>query len=388
MAITTIIVEIDEDKLKEWTDYIAEYDHETSKTQPLDLDGLGTPLVARDETLEQVLDLMGNVAGGVALIYGHANPSGLIMRITANANSAQRKYLRGISRAWKAIDEIMKLRSARVFPLAPGKPDEYLINVPAAVALFQDLIRRLRDLDSSLAGRLADPTTVTNRDQADTWFDQWLDLMAKACLAGGLGEMDLRRVARAMQRVRERGFDRVEFRSCNIGKDKENLNALKEFFGVRTVVAPKVTTFYGRAGVNVDSRLPIATLAAQLGGFQGTQFSPPRQQPHPVGVVAIPGAEGAVATGKRNRIFPASGAPEVIMQETQTQPFHFRGRLFATTAAAVTRFLQTNYKPSKTFAQQRSLAVSGLWTAESTGAALPYVLPLEPAYRDFLEISD
>src|SRR5438552_555335 len=106
MAVTTILVESDETKLKKWTDYIKEYDRETSKTKEFDLEGLGKPQVASGETLEEVLDLMGKASGGVVLIYAHANPKGLIMGITTQStHSSESKYLRGISRAWKAIDE-------------------------------------------------------------------------------------------------------------------------------------------------------------------------------------------------------------------------------------------------------------------------------------------
>src|SRR5262249_2187948 len=127
-------------------------------------------------------------------------------------------------------------------------------------------------------------------------------------------------------------------------------------------------------------------------GIQGTRFAaarrPSRGQAR-IGVVPIPGAEAEVATGRRNRIFPAQGPAEVIMQETQVEPFHFRGRLLARTPEAITRFLQANCKASQTFQQQRArLPVSGLWTGDDPGATLPYVLPLEDAYRNFLEISD
>ena len=41
---------------------------------------------------------------------------------------------------------------------------------------------------------------------------------------------------------------------------------MKEFFGVKTVVAPKVTMFFGRSGVNLNPGGNLDTLAQQMGG--------------------------------------------------------------------------------------------------------------------------
>jgi len=381
MAVTTILVDSNQSKIQEWTDYIKEYDRETSNTAALDLVGLGTPQAATGETFEEVLGLLGKASGGVALIYAHANANGLIMRIIDGGNSARSEFIRGISRAWRAIDEIIKLRSGK-WP-ASGKP-EFQIDLPNAVALFKTLKSDLGKLPGGFESRVSDPTTVTNRDQADAWFDQWMELMAKACLGGAWGETDLRRVCRAMQKVRDAKLERVEVRACNIGKDKENLNALKEFFGVKTVVAPKVTMFFGRAAVNLNAGGNLDQLARQLGGFRGTAFTAPKTANNKLN--QLPGGEPQVATGRRNRVFPDQGSAEAIMQMTQHQAFHFHGRLFSTTAATMTRFLQTNYKAGHAFRQQTNgIPVGGMWTADT---GVPFRLPLETAYRTFLEISD
>jgi hypothetical protein len=388
MAVTTILVETDNAKIQEWTDYITRYDRETCKTAADDLSGLGTPQVASGETLEEVLNIMGKAAkGGVALIYAHANADGLIMRITANANSAQSHFIRGISRAWRAIDEIIKLRSGKwPAPGKPGKP-EFLIDLPAAKALFKTLKDELAELPGGFASRLTDPAAVGNRDQADAWFDNWMELMGKACLAPGLGETDLRRVCRAMQKVRDAKFKRVEVRACNIGKKKENLDALKEFFGVDVVAAPKVTMFFGKAAVNLNPSGNLDQLARQLGGFRGTQFTAPSVAGHQLN--RMPGGEAAMATGRRNRIFPSQAPGDAILQATQTHPFKFSTRMFSTTAAAMTRFVQANYRAGGTFqAAANSLPVGGMWTADDPQAQLPFLLPLEPTYRNFLEVSN
>jgi len=339
--------------------------------------------VASGETLEEVLDLMAANPAKVALIYAHANAHGLIMRITASSNSAQSKYLRGISRVWKAMDEIIALRSGR--ESASGQR-EFFIDVPAAVALFRRLLVELRTLDGELAGRLADPATVTDRAQADAWFDQWVELMAKACLGRGLGETDLRRVCRAMQKVRDARFERVEIRACNIGKDRENLNALKELFGAGSVVAPKVTMFFGKAAVNINPGGNLDQLARELGGFRGRQFTSPGKQKHPLN--HIPNGEPEVAAGRRNRIFPSQGPGDAILQVTEDRPFHFQCRLFATTNASLTRFVQASFKSNHTPSTTAPLPVGGMWTAkDSTVVKVPFLLPLETDYRDFLETS-
>ncbi len=394
MGVKTILVESHEDKLKEWAAYIKEFDREVSKTGALDLTGLGTPVEAKKETLEEVLDLLAEPPAGpgpkVALIYAHANQWGLIMRIADQANSAQSQNLRGISRAWKAVDEIIKLRSADWSN--PSKP-VFLIDVPKAVALFRELLGELKKVGSEYVSRLPDPGTVSNRDQADAWFDQWMGLMAKACLGGGLGETDLRRVCRAMQKVRDAKYDRVEVRACNLGKDRGNLDALKEFFGVKQVVAPKVTMFFGKVGVN-SNQPSFDLLTKHLGGFRGTQFIPPdvkafslnqmrdaRGRPTPV--------EAELKDGRRNRIF-STPAGDVILQLTETGPhtFKFKGRMWAPSDAALTRFFADKYKAGYVFtAKPEGQPVGGMWIPHDPSTVLPFLLPGEPEYRNYLEIS-
>jgi hypothetical protein len=401
MAVTTILVESDEIKLKKWTDYIKEYDRETSKTKEFDLEGLGKPQVASGETLEEVLDLMGKTSGGVALIYAHANPKGLIMSITTQStHSSESKYLRGISRAWNAIDEIMPMRSGKWPASGKGAP-EFFIDVPKAVRLFQTLKGYLSELGGGYETRLDDPLTVTDRNQADAWFNKWMELMGNACLGGSLGETALRRVCRAMQKVREARIERVEFRSCDIGKVKENLNVLKEFFGVRAVVAPKVPTFYGYVGVSLPlqgQRGDLDDLARKLGGFRGNRFTQPaavdpkmpkNERENLQALKTIAGGEAEVVIGRRNRIFPIQGQIDAIMMLSQVQPYEFKGKLFSPTSASLNGFLRTNYKADYSYSSSSGqLVVGGLWSADDGSAKVPYLLPLEDVYRDFLVISD
>jgi hypothetical protein len=54
----------------------------------------------------------------------------------------------------------------------------------------------------------------------------------------------------------------------------------------------------------------------------------------------------------------------------------------------VTRFVQANYKASATFIPtEDGLPVGGMWTPNSKDTTLPFLLPLEPAYRDFIVTS-
>lgn len=392
MGVKTILVESHEEKLTEWAEYIKEYDRETSKTAALDLSGLGTPLEARDETLEQVLDLLAQPPAGsgpkVALIYAHANPFGLLMRIIDQANSARSQYLRGISRAWKAVGEIIKLRSGDWSN--PSKP-VFLIDLPKAIALFRDLVGELKKVGSEYVGRLPDPATVSNREQADAWFDKWMDLMGKACLGGGLGETELRRVCRAMQKVRDAKYDRVEIRACNLGKDRENLDALKEFLSVGQVVAPKVTMFFGKVGVN-SNQPNFDLLARHLGGYRGSAFTPPDRGPFVLNQMKDRAGrpihvEPELISGRRNRIFstPAGGA---ILQLTETQAFKFKGRLWGESDAALSKFFDANYKAGYAYTPGRKeQPVGGMWLPHDPTTPLPFLLPREAAYRQYLESS-
>jgi hypothetical protein len=387
MAATVILVESDQSHITDWTNYVKKYRQEICKTPGQDLSGLPDPEVASETTLEQVLDIMGKASGGIAVIYAHAYEEGLLMRITNNAQSALAKNIRGVSRAWSALDEVIKLRSGDWSN--PKKP-EFLIDVPKAKELFKRLLQYLATFDGGFEKRLGNPDQVTNRDEADAWIDKWMDMMAMACLAPGLTQDDLRRVCRKMQKVRDARFQRVEIRACNIGKDKENLNALKEFFGAGIVAAPKTTMFFGKATVNLpENRDVIDDLrpaVQQLGGFRGTTFTAPRGRRHHLN--HTPGGEPAMATGRRNRIFPSQNEPDAILQATEVSLFHYKNRVIATTATRVTRFVQANYKASATFIPtEDGLPVGGMWTPNSKDTTLPFLLPLEPAYRDFIVTS-
>jgi hypothetical protein len=217
-----------------------------------------------------------------------------------------------------------------------------------------------------------------------------MDAMAKACLGSSSTESDLRRVCRAMQKVRDARFERVEIRACNIGRDRENLNALKEFFGAGAVAAPITTMFFGNATVNLPQNANVVDdlgpLVQQLGGFRGATFTAPRALGHHLNQTA--GGEAAMTTGRRNRIFPDQGAADAILQVTEISPFRFRNRVVSTTAARVTRFVQANYKASANFTPTAAgLPVGGMWTPNDSATTLPFLLPLEPAYRDFIETS-
>ena len=422
MAITTILVEDDETKLSKWSAYLSEYDRETSKKPEWDMAGLGTPKRATGKTMEQVLEFLAGTPTGsgsnglrVGLIYAHASRSGLIMRLTKDSNSASSKFVRGVSRAWKAIFEIIPLRSSiEIIDEVTGRPDakpgteewrktpgRFTIDVPRAQNLFNRLIADLRALQGSGQSYdklLADPSTIKNRDQADAWFDQWMGLMAKACLGGGLGETDLRRLCRAMQKVRDQRFDRIEIRGCNIGKDPENLNALKEFFGTPVVIAPKNTMFFGNNGVN-SNMTGFDLLEKGLGGWKGLTFITPStkgmipnevKQVQKMRTIINPDTNKLIPevfSGHRNRIFTTT-AGDVVMLETETaaDSFEFNGALWAPSDAAVTQFARMNFKSTYTYtAGTRKLPVGGMYTPDAT---LPFALPLEADYRSLLETSN
>ncbi len=397
MAVTVILADDEEDKLKGWEDYINEYKRETSKSVDLDMVGLGTPIRVKAVNMEEVLNILGTPPSGpgprVGLIYAHASPEGLIMRITENANWSSTKYLRGISRAWKAIDQIIRLRSG-VWPKS-GKPT-FLIDVPAAKNLFEGLIGDLKaaeDANKDFDKRLGSPN-ISSRDEADAWFDQWMEMMAKATLGGGLHENDMRRVCRAMQKVRDLKYDRIEIRACNIGRDVENLNALKEFFGAKAVLGPKTTMFFGSLAVNANTQ-GLPALEKALGGFRGNQFIPPNHKgmskndlqmldkifKDPDSHQPLPEA----STGRHNRFFSLSGADDAVVQLVETSPYEYKGRLWTTSEAGVGQFARANYLASYQFnAGKKKLPVGGMWAPDSSP---PFTCPLEAGYRGLIESS-
>ena len=54
----------------------------------------------------------------------------------------------------------------------------------------------------------------------------------------------------------------------------------------------------------------------------------------------------------------------------------------------MTKFVQANYKADSAFqVATTGLPVGGMWTPKDSAAKVPFLLPLEAAYRDFIEVS-
>jgi hypothetical protein len=410
-----------------WADYVTAYHRETSKEPALDMkDGLDYSLLTHGGTLENVLEVMNNeVKPGpdgkrVLLLYAHGLRHGLYMRVTDGSNSAVTAVLEGLMRTWSAMQEVMRLRDGK-WP-APGETGQpvFTIDVPKAVAKFRELLTYLRQLipkiaeqiplstpDASLPSRLPNPETVTNRAQADAWFDQWVSLMSTACLglpmkpasdapAGeSVAEMALRRVCRLMQHLHWKKFDRVEIRGCNIGAYQENLDVLRQFFGAREVLAPKVTMFFGKIGINTEGP-GFEGVERNMGGYRGEAFRTPVRKNNPKNNFPITpqllkkngwNIEKELLAGQRNRILTTATGEEVLLQLSELAPFVYKGRLEPRTDKTVADFFAEFYGPGFDLTYRTEVPVGGMWTPNDTAHGFPFVLPRENRYGDLIERS-
>jgi hypothetical protein len=70
----------------------------------------------------------------------------------------------------------------------------------------------------------------------------------------GIGRRDLGRILDLMHQVRAKKIDCVEFRACNLGRNKLSLDRFRQFFGARVLGAPDLHSFFGNGPVVTGQR--------------------------------------------------------------------------------------------------------------------------------------
>lgn len=69
----------------------------------------------------------------------------------------------------------------------------------------------------------------------------------------GVGRDRAHRLIELMHKVRDKGIDCVEFRSCNLGRNTLSLDRFRRFFGARVAGAPNIHTLFGLVPAAIGS---------------------------------------------------------------------------------------------------------------------------------------
>ncbi len=159
--------------------------------------------------------------------------------------------------------------------------------------------------------------------------------------------------------------ERLEIRACNLAfNNNDPLKLMSIFFGVKTIVAPKSTSFF------IPPLQPVLNRSFHIGP-PPTSIGP-RQ--HPVAVLH-----------SGERFFPdVSGANSFFLRILDLGNFQFSAQS-GTLSAAATSFFVTKFIMNLPAFSDAAFPIHGLlnWTT-GTGQGLSFVMPGETPYRDQL----
>jgi hypothetical protein len=307
-------------------------------------------------TLFSLLTVMDSYAEKEYMVVLHSNPDGLVLPLGVGASHKT---------ADKSVLSTIRLASV-AFDLLSDTNDPGLAKNNSLVKAWMEFFSSVPD-NVQTASVTGASDVASQCGEAAKLGQLWIDAKCKSLQ---ITENQLRSIASLADKVRRSGMNQLEFRSCRLGAGN-GLEEVGSFFGAWSC-APTVRTFYIQAPVNIvsdQSRLNRAArgLAPSSRRFTST-FLP--------------------ADSSDNVAF----AIEVIRQEDA----HYSARLFAINAQTLFQWccrfiarlptsMTLNDKPvplpnGTTLAH--AFVFAGFWTPNS---GKPFVFPLEPEYRKFLE---
>jgi hypothetical protein len=172
-------------------------------------------------------------------------------------------------------------------------------------------------------------------------------------------------------------FDRLEFRACNTGRNKDALQAMKHYFGCKIVTAPDVVSFDIIMRVLIDSgfdknlnnHIDTATTRALA---TGPAVRLARNQKGQEVQTAV--ARGDIPQTRRFDSDKTRPGDEVFIRlwPTNIHPHRFFGWLRAISDANVTKFVQDRIsKDTSRWVNTKALPLSGLWLVDDFNVLLP-----------------
>jgi hypothetical protein len=287
----------------------------------------------------------------------------------------------------KVLDEVLEVSEAgenEVFLATHGTVEEGNpggLSMPLTAGCDVDAMRdevrvlanaaiALREVDSDPLGWVrfieneADRRRVqagANPEQGPDLLGQWLDSQAESL---HMSKDRLRRIASKRNQLAARRLKRIEIRACNLGAFPEAMSSLREFFGVETLLAPKVTAMCGRLRMHI--------------------LEDPNQYQEWVHAHGEAGVENAFA--EMDSAAGRSFGEAVCFRIRETSPgsylFELEGA--ARSEEAVQSWVETYIMPGSSYSGHGMLRVAALWTFGRPGLPQPYVLPGEQDYRNLI----
>lgn len=177
-------------------------------------------------------------------------------------------------------------------------------------------------------------------------------------------------------------LDRIDFRSCNTGKNKPAMAMIRAFFGCKQICAPNVVAFDGRFDVVVDphfdehfdNNVNIATRAAigngTAAGRQPVRLDDKNQQ--------VPVAFNAIPKTRRFDAEKTRAGDEVFMRQwlVSVHPHVFFGWLRVLDKSFIDGFVKDKINPDVTrFTNKSTLPLVGLWLVDDLNVQMPSMGP-------------
>jgi hypothetical protein len=163
----------------------------------------------------------------------------------------------------------------------------------------------------------------------------------RECEALQLRDAEIDRLVALMQRVRAKDIQTIEFRGCNLGRNRQSVAAFRRFFGARSFGAPNLHSFFGLNPVGTGADVTRNHTASH----QGTTHTYER--------TFDGGKRCLCCTGVDGHAKPQNG------------------HIVADDDATLDRWIQENFQAGASRGRARRLPVHGLWR-------LPDIDPNDP----------
>jgi hypothetical protein len=82
----------------------------------------------------------------------------------------------------------------------------------------------------------------------------------------GMNKAGVQRILDLMQKIRAKRIDCIEFRACNLGRDRLGLDRFRQFFGARLLGAPDLHSFFGQGAAITDRKMLDTHQRGHVGG--------------------------------------------------------------------------------------------------------------------------
>jgi hypothetical protein len=314
------------------------------------------------------------------MLVAHGNERGLVMHIAPGiALSAEVSTLKWLPVAGEMFDLMDSASSmpqnratlnawARIAALFETQGDESTVDAPTE--------RIAREQISDANGDVAQACSLIQKRISDLALKDAHGIVRMLKTT----ERTLRDVSALTVRVRDAKFKRIELRACNIG-DGPGIAALRSFFAVERLTAPKVHTFYVQV-------IPLEENAARLAAR--ARLPDPRRRLFSSDPYAIPLEKSPFPRGVRPFFGPENvaivqGSLNFMLRVTRIRVPLYRSWSARLDAQAVADWVPKYVHPTARYSGRGNLWVGGLDGPTPQGE--PYTLPQDTHYRALIALA-